>query len=198
MLQAWNLSKQSQSTKRVFQLYGCVVTSRDMVSHKDPTRHFDKVTDISWTTSRFVVFVWNFSVIKTLSHSIDVLSLILTFQHYHVGIVFSHYTGHVLKPSCLSDLVLFTFLNKFILKSIASTFYRFFFMETSTLLAVPQLFNSLSASLSNLKSVNLQADYYAHPEHYAPVFHERIAPYASVIGMALAECLYQMLFCCAL
>ncbi|KAG2654521.1 hypothetical protein PVAP13_1NG520900 [Panicum virgatum] len=69
---AWNLSKQSQSTKRVFQLYGCVVTSRDMVSHKDPTRHFDK------------------------------------------------------------------------------------------------------------------ADYYAHPEHYAPVFHERIAPYASVI----VNCMY--------
>lgn len=28
-----------------------------------------------------------------------------------------------------------------------------------------------------------QADYYAHPEHYNPVFHEKIAPYASVIGM---------------
>lgn len=28
-----------------------------------------------------------------------------------------------------------------------------------------------------------QADYYAHPEHYKPVFHEKIAPYASVIGM---------------
>ncbi|CAD6249220.1 unnamed protein product [Miscanthus lutarioriparius] len=70
--QARNLSKQSQSTKRVFQLYGCVVTSRDMVSHKDPTRQFDK------------------------------------------------------------------------------------------------------------------ADYYAHPEHYAPVFHERIAPYASVI----VNCMY--------
>ncbi|EES05910.1 hypothetical protein BDA96_04G344300 [Sorghum bicolor] len=70
--QGRNLSKQSQSTKRVFQLYGCVVTSRDMVSHKDPTRQFDK------------------------------------------------------------------------------------------------------------------ADYYAHPEHYAPVFHERIAPYASVI----VNCMY--------
>ncbi|XP_062220508.1 alpha-aminoadipic semialdehyde synthase-like isoform X1 [Phragmites australis] len=69
---ARKLSKQSQSTKRVFQLYGCVVTSRDMVSHKDPNRHFDK------------------------------------------------------------------------------------------------------------------ADYYAHPEHYIPVFHERIAPYASVI----VNCMY--------
>ncbi|CAN6253034.1 unnamed protein product [Urochloa humidicola] len=67
-----NMSKQSQSTKRVFQLYGCVVTSRDMVSHNDPTRHFDK------------------------------------------------------------------------------------------------------------------ADYYAHPEHYTPVFHERIAPYATVI----VNCMY--------
>ncbi|XP_034577051.1 alpha-aminoadipic semialdehyde synthase isoform X2 [Setaria viridis] len=69
---ARNLSKQSQSTKRVFQLYGCVVTSKDMVAHKDPTRHFDK------------------------------------------------------------------------------------------------------------------ADYYAHPEHYTPVFHERIAPYATVI----VNCMY--------
>jgi hypothetical protein len=129
MLQAWNLSKQSQSTKRVFQLYGCVVTSRDMVSHKDPTRHFDKVTHISWTISRFVVSAWNFSVIKTLSHSTYVLDHILTFQYYHVRIVFSHYTGHVLKTLCLSDLVLFTFLNKFILKSIASTFYSLFSVD---------------------------------------------------------------------
>lgn len=28
-----------------------------------------------------------------------------------------------------------------------------------------------------------QADYYSHPEHYTPVFHANIAPYASVIGM---------------
>lgn len=28
-----------------------------------------------------------------------------------------------------------------------------------------------------------QADYYAHPEHYRPIFHEKVAPYASVIGM---------------
>ncbi|KAJ1281347.1 hypothetical protein BS78_04G299100 [Paspalum vaginatum] len=70
--EARNLSKQSQSTKRIFQLYGCIVTSRDMVSHKDRSKHFDK------------------------------------------------------------------------------------------------------------------ADYYAHPEHYEPVFHERIAPYASVI----VNCMY--------
>ncbi|KAL5207069.1 hypothetical protein ABZP36_031504 [Zizania latifolia] len=31
-----------------------------------------------------------------------------------------------------------------------------------------------------------KADYYAHPEHYRPVFHERIAPYASVI----VNCMY--------
>jgi alpha-aminoadipic semialdehyde synthase len=30
-----------------------------------------------------------------------------------------------------------------------------------------------------------KADYYAHPEHYNPIFHERIAPYASVIGTPL-------------
>lgn len=27
-----------------------------------------------------------------------------------------------------------------------------------------------------------KADYYAHPENYSPIFHEKIAPYASVIG----------------
>lgn len=27
-----------------------------------------------------------------------------------------------------------------------------------------------------------QADYYAHPEHFRPIFHEKVAPYASVIG----------------
>ncbi|KAL6220857.1 hypothetical protein ACLB2K_008610 [Fragaria x ananassa] len=31
-----------------------------------------------------------------------------------------------------------------------------------------------------------KADYYAHPEHYNPVFHEKIAPYASVI----VNCMY--------
>ncbi|KAF9680334.1 hypothetical protein SADUNF_Sadunf06G0110300 [Salix dunnii] len=31
-----------------------------------------------------------------------------------------------------------------------------------------------------------KADYYAHPEHYKPVFHEKIAPYASVI----VNCMY--------
>lgn len=31
-----------------------------------------------------------------------------------------------------------------------------------------------------------KADYYAHPEHYVPVFHEKIAPYASVI----VNCMY--------
>ncbi|VVA10133.1 PREDICTED: alpha-aminoadipic semialdehyde [Prunus dulcis] len=62
----------TRSSKRVFHIYGCVVTSKDMVQHKDSTRAFDK------------------------------------------------------------------------------------------------------------------ADYYAHPEHYNPVFHERIAPYASVI----VNCMY--------
>ncbi|KAF7837603.1 alpha-aminoadipic semialdehyde synthase [Senna tora] len=27
-----------------------------------------------------------------------------------------------------------------------------------------------------------KADYYSHPEHYNPIFHEKVAPYASVIG----------------
>ncbi|XP_020090480.1 alpha-aminoadipic semialdehyde synthase isoform X2 [Ananas comosus] len=62
----------SPSTRRVFQVYGCIVTSRDMVAPKDSTRNFDK------------------------------------------------------------------------------------------------------------------ADYYAHPEHYYPIFHEKIAPYASVI----VNCMY--------
>ncbi|XP_052198511.1 alpha-aminoadipic semialdehyde synthase isoform X2 [Diospyros lotus] len=31
-----------------------------------------------------------------------------------------------------------------------------------------------------------KADYYAHPEHYNPIFHEKIAPYASVI----VNCMY--------
>ncbi|XP_019053843.1 PREDICTED: alpha-aminoadipic semialdehyde synthase-like [Nelumbo nucifera] len=31
-----------------------------------------------------------------------------------------------------------------------------------------------------------KTDYYAHPEHYNPIFHERIAPYASVI----VNCMY--------
>ncbi|KAK4793656.1 hypothetical protein SAY86_024091 [Trapa natans] len=31
-----------------------------------------------------------------------------------------------------------------------------------------------------------KADYYAHPEHYIPIFHEKVAPYASVI----VNCMY--------
>lgn len=31
-----------------------------------------------------------------------------------------------------------------------------------------------------------KADYYSHPEHYSPIFHERVAPYASVI----VNCMY--------
>ncbi|CAM0943629.1 unnamed protein product [Alopecurus aequalis] len=37
-----SLSPHYQSTRRAFQLYGCVVTSRDMVSPKDPSRCFEK------------------------------------------------------------------------------------------------------------------------------------------------------------
>uniref|UniRef100_A0A0E0K614 Saccharopine dehydrogenase (NAD(+), L-glutamate-forming) n=1 Tax=Oryza punctata TaxID=4537 RepID=A0A0E0K614_ORYPU len=39
---ARSLSQHPQSSKRVFQLYGCVVSSRDMVTPKDPTRCFNK------------------------------------------------------------------------------------------------------------------------------------------------------------
>ncbi|XP_030470421.1 alpha-aminoadipic semialdehyde synthase isoform X1 [Syzygium oleosum] len=31
-----------------------------------------------------------------------------------------------------------------------------------------------------------KADYYAHPEHYSPIFHEKVAPYASII----VNCMY--------
>ncbi|GMJ07576.1 LYSINE-KETOGLUTARATE REDUCTASE/SACCHAROPINE DEHYDROGENASE, SACCHAROPINE DEHYDROGENASE [Hibiscus trionum] len=31
------------TSKRVYQVYGCIVTSRDMVEHKDPSKKFDKV-----------------------------------------------------------------------------------------------------------------------------------------------------------
>ncbi|MCI07813.1 alpha-aminoadipic semialdehyde synthase-like, partial [Trifolium medium] len=30
-----------------------------------------------------------------------------------------------------------------------------------------------------------KVDYYAHPEHYNPIFHEKVAPYASVIGRSI-------------
>ncbi|KAH9618009.1 hypothetical protein KSS87_016398 [Heliosperma pusillum] len=35
-------------------------------------------------------------------------------------------------------------------------------------------------------SIFNKADYYSHPEHYTPVFHEKIAPYASVV----VNCMY--------
>ncbi|KAK9274571.1 hypothetical protein L1049_021820 [Liquidambar formosana] len=38
----------------------------------------------------------------------------------------------------------------------------------------------------DLAKVFDKVDYYAHPEHYSPVFHEKIAPYASVI----VNCMY--------
>ncbi|XP_022754742.1 alpha-aminoadipic semialdehyde synthase-like isoform X1 [Durio zibethinus] len=37
-----NLNSPARTSKRVFQVYGCVVTSRDMVEHKDPSKIFDK------------------------------------------------------------------------------------------------------------------------------------------------------------
>uniref|UniRef100_A0A803M8V2 Saccharopine dehydrogenase (NAD(+), L-glutamate-forming) n=1 Tax=Chenopodium quinoa TaxID=63459 RepID=A0A803M8V2_CHEQI len=39
---------------------------------------------------------------------------------------------------------------------------------------------------SRLPELFEKADYYSHPEHYSPIFHERVAPYASVI----VNCMY--------
>lgn len=41
----------------------------------------------------------------------------------------------------------------------------------------------------------MQTDYYAHPDHYYPVFHEKIAPYASVIGKILLYLLINQVIC---
>ncbi|RZC85852.1 hypothetical protein C5167_026532 [Papaver somniferum] len=40
--QGGDVARNTSISKRVHQVYGCVVTSRDMVEHKDPTRTFDK------------------------------------------------------------------------------------------------------------------------------------------------------------
>lgn len=37
-----------------------------------------------------------------------------------------------------------------------------------------------------------QTDYYAHPENYKPIFHEKIAPFASVIGQYLSLCVHEL------
>lgn len=42
--QARDLSQPARASKRVFQVYGCVVTCQDMVEHKDPTKVLDKVS----------------------------------------------------------------------------------------------------------------------------------------------------------
>ncbi|XP_059431759.1 alpha-aminoadipic semialdehyde synthase [Corylus avellana] len=39
---ARDLTQPARASKRVFQVYGCVVTCQDMVKHKDPTKVFDK------------------------------------------------------------------------------------------------------------------------------------------------------------
>ncbi|CAH8274504.1 unnamed protein product [Arabidopsis lyrata] len=36
------ISQNGKSTKRVYQVYGCIITSQDMVEHKDPSKSFDK------------------------------------------------------------------------------------------------------------------------------------------------------------
>lgn len=54
--------------------------------------------------------------------------------------------------------------------------FTIFFPEDSLLeiLTLEKLFSCLFSSY--------QADYYAHPENYRAVFHEKIAPFTSVIG----------------
>ena len=41
--QAKDLTQSTRASKRAFQVYGCVVTCKDMVVHKDCTKLFDKV-----------------------------------------------------------------------------------------------------------------------------------------------------------
>ncbi|CAN8327160.1 unnamed protein product [Cochlearia groenlandica] len=36
------MSQNGKSTKRIHQVYGCIITSQDMVEHKDPSKPFDK------------------------------------------------------------------------------------------------------------------------------------------------------------
>ncbi|XP_048619279.1 alpha-aminoadipic semialdehyde synthase [Brassica napus] len=36
------ISQNGKSTKRVHQVYGCIITSQDMVEHQDPSKSFDK------------------------------------------------------------------------------------------------------------------------------------------------------------
>jgi alpha-aminoadipic semialdehyde synthase len=42
--QARDHTQPARASKRVFQVYGCVVTCQDMVKHKDPTKVFDNVS----------------------------------------------------------------------------------------------------------------------------------------------------------
>lgn len=41
--QARDITQSTRSSKRVFQVFGCVVTCEDMVAHKDHTQAFNKV-----------------------------------------------------------------------------------------------------------------------------------------------------------
>ncbi|KAK6147547.1 hypothetical protein DH2020_018459 [Rehmannia glutinosa] len=97
-------TQDGRTSKRVYQVYGCVVTSEDMVEHKDPNKFFDKRT--------------SFLPLKN-----------------QVGIAHDHtltmFFGHACNPYNCED----------------------------------------------------GAEYYAHPENYRPVFHERIAPFTSAIAI---------------
>ncbi|KAK6147532.1 hypothetical protein DH2020_018444 [Rehmannia glutinosa] len=97
-------TQDGRTSKRVYQVYGCVVTSEDMVEHKDPNKFFDKRT--------------SFLPLKN-----------------QVGIAHDRtltmFFGHACNPYNCED----------------------------------------------------GAEYYAHPENYRPVFHERIAPFTSAIAI---------------
>ncbi|XP_070667454.1 uncharacterized protein [Malus domestica] len=46
---AKDAAQTTRKSKRIFQVYGCVVTSKNMVEHEDPTREFDKALWINFS-----------------------------------------------------------------------------------------------------------------------------------------------------
>ncbi|KAF6139907.1 hypothetical protein GIB67_009754, partial [Kingdonia uniflora] len=150
-----NLSQHKHTSKRFFQVYGCVVTCQDIVEPKDSTLTFDKV----WVDLMVLIELcskhrlerysfmaaggvnseeWFITEIKEANGCSSVLTKVSDFGYENVLIVGSGFE-----------------VNKF--SGFVDGFVR-------------------------AMDVYVQVDYYAHPEHYNPVFHERIAPFASVIS----------------
>lgn len=50
------VGQNGKSTKRVHHVYGCIITSQDMVEHQDPSKPFDKVTLYQQLSSMAVTF----------------------------------------------------------------------------------------------------------------------------------------------